>query len=531
MALPQFPFTEVKRMERWTNYAASIPVREVPVYCTPDVLGTVADDAPHKMRRHGDALKAILDYCHEGQGRPLRAIGSRWSFSRVIEPGEVIIDPANMNVVLKVKPAWVTPGYRERHPGHTPVYAQGGAGISRINRRLGESNLALRTSGAGDGHRLAGCIATGTHGSALDVGALHDTLLGVHLVLASDRAILVQPETSPNFTDDLADWLGRQTGITTTALNDDDAFAAALVSLGSLGFVGGVVLDTVDLYRLRGETVARPWSDAALWTAIANLDVSGLKSTSMPAGRPYHFEVVMHPYPPRAGNGAFARMLWKVGVDGAPFESPSPATPATSSDTMGLIAKLSDLVDMQAATLAVRHVLSEQLAEQFPSGDIPAAFPGMLFGPTSLPPGHGASTEIFAPHNRVQDALVLLYDLLREEASNGRHLLGPVALRFVPQTSSLLGMNIHPMNCCIELPSIRNSEVRGIYRKWWKSLADNQIPFTCHWGQLHALTPDDIVAYFGDRAARWKTARDTLIPSSTSRRVFDSPMLADVGLA
>ncbi|MGD8862088.1 MAG: D-arabinono-1,4-lactone oxidase [Myxococcales bacterium] len=531
MARPQFPFTEVKRMHRWTNFSATLPTREIPVYCTPDVLGTVADDAPHEMLRHGEALKAILDHCHEGRGRRLRAIGSRWSFSRVIEPEEVVLDPANMSVILKVKPDWVTPAYREQRPGHTPVYAQGGAGISRINRRLGESNLALRTSGAGDGHRLAGCIATGTHGSALGIGALHDTVLGVHLVLASDRALFVQPQTSPSCSDDVAAWLGRQTGIPTAPLNDDEVFAAAQVSLGSLGFVGGVVLDTVDLYRLQGETVARPWSDATLWTAIRTLDVSALKSPSMPAGQPYHFEVVMHPYPSQRGRGAFARMLWKVGADDTAFESPSPATPATSSDTMGLIAKLSGLVDMQVATLALRHILSEQLAEQFPAGEVPPTFPGVLFGPTSLPPGHGASTEVFTPHERVEDAIELLYDVLRDEAAEGRHLLGPVALRFVPATSSLLGMNIHPMNCCIELPSIRNNEVLGIYRSWWNRLADHQVPFTCHWGQLHALTPEGVTAYFGNRATRWKAARDRLLPSSTARRIFDSPMLADVGLA
>ena len=148
--LPTFPFTEVKRMQRWTNYSATIPEREIPVYCTPDVMGTLDANAPPKLRRHGDAIRAILDYCMSGQ-RPLRVLGSRWSFSRIIEPGEVALDPGNLDVVLKVPPNWVNKEYRDARPGTTPVFAQGGARVARLNRRLGESGLALQTSGAGDG--------------------------------------------------------------------------------------------------------------------------------------------------------------------------------------------------------------------------------------------------------------------------------------------------------------------------------------------------------------------------------------------
>jgi hypothetical protein len=91
-------------------------------------------------------------------------------------------------------------------------------------------------------------------------------------------------------------------------------------------------------------------------------------------------------------------------------------------------------------------------------------------------------------------------------------------------------MNIHAMNAYIEMPSIRNDEVLGIYRTFWDALERADVPFTCHWGQLHGMTEARLQKYFGNRPARWKAARDRLLPSAVARTVFSAPLLAEVGL-
>jgi hypothetical protein len=92
-------------------------------------------------------------------------------------------------------------------------------------------------------------------------------------------------------------------------------------------------------------------------------------------------------------------------------------------------------------------------------------------------------------------------------------------------------MNQNPMSCFIELPSIRNSEVERIYRAWWDALERDGQPFTCHWGQAHGLNPARLEAYFGGNVRRWKAARDLLLPSVEAKRVFQSAILGEVGLA
>lgn len=525
-----FPFTEVKSVARWSNYAGTIGPRAVPVYCTPDVLGHAGTDAPRKLRRNGEALQAILGYCWSKPGATLRAVGSRWSFSSIIQPGDVVVDTANLNTLLRVKPEWLSAGYRSTRSaqGFVPIFAQGGTQVASINRRLLDAGLALQTSGAGDGHRIGGCIATGTHGSALDIGAVHDTVLALHVITGPDDGVLLQPEDGA-CGPELAAWLARETAIATRSVNDDELFAAAQVGLGSLGFVHGVVFEAAPLYALRGRILARPFADVNVWKTLTDLDTSRLHPDV--AERPYHFEVVFHPYPSSSQPGAFVRMYWKVPATDIRHDSPLPVPPDLASDTMGLIGKLSGVVDGALPTLVLRTVIGSQLEKRFKPRELAPAVPGMVWGPTSLPPGNGTSTEVAVDQRHAHRALEILYGVLGERAARGEHLLGAVAARFVPRSKALLGMNARDMTCLIELPSIRNPEVEGIYRAFWDALEQHGVAFTCHWGQAHGMTAERLQAYLGSNPARWRAARDLLLPTPESRRVFSSAILAEVGLS
>src|SRR5688572_602139 len=292
MALPQFPHTEVREIDAWTNFHGTIPHLRVPIYCTPDVLGEAGEDGPRRLKRHGDAIRSVIEFCLSNDKR-LRVMGARWSLSRIIEPTDVVLDPGNLTVMLRVKDDWISDAYKQKRPGRVPIFTQCGSTISSINRRLGEIDLALQTCGASNGHRIAGCIATGTHGSAIGVGAVHDTVLGLHLVVGPEESYFVQPEQTPAIHADFAGWLQDETGIPTENLRDDDVFAAALVSLGSLGIVHAVVLEAVPNYRLSGQIVRRTPDDAEIWHAIRTLDTTALHPSN--ARIPYHFGVVINP--------------------------------------------------------------------------------------------------------------------------------------------------------------------------------------------------------------------------------------------
>jgi hypothetical protein len=532
---PQFRYTQVVEKSDWNNYHGTVAHRHVPVYAIVDAGGDTTSATVPPWQRQGQALRDILQYCFSSNPpESLRAVGATWSLSDIIAPGNVIVVPGRMNAMARVSPAWFTPAYPgpATPQGAVPMVVEGGARIKDINQALGEMGLALPTSGASDGHRIAGCVATGTHGSAIQIGAVHDTVLAVYLLVAPDRAVLVQPATGTPFRDDLAQWFERQCGFPTQSLKDDDAFFAAQVSLGSMGFVHSLVIETVPLYRLRGRTLVRPLGDAAVFEAVRTFDTQPLHPDI--AQRPYHFSLLINPYAGSGSPGLFVGLYWKVPVDGAPFAGPSPAIPMAPSDTANLIGKLIGLLDGPVAGPIVEHVITSVLVSQnppHPPNEPAPVFPGQAFGPTTLPPGHGESTEIVVDQKRAVDAIATVLRAIDAERSKGRHLLGAMGVRFVPQTRALLGMNIHAMNCYMELGSLTNPAIAQIHQACWDALDAARIPYTCHWGQQHRLDAAHLSAYFGDRVARWKAAREALLSTPTARAVFAAQTLGKVGLA
>lgn len=525
--MPGFPYTRESSVARWSNFHGTIQDRAIPLLLVPDVPGGIDPGAPPKLRRWGDALSSIVAHAIR-EGKTLRVAGSRWSLSNVIEPGEILLDSAYMNEILKVRPAWLTTDYVETRStqGFVPIFTQGGTTIHSLNKALGDIGLALRTSGAADGQRIAGAIATGTHGSAFDFGAMHDAVLAVHLVVAGDKAFFIMPGTNPAMTADVGDWLATSTGIPTETLRDDDAFAAALVSLGSLGVVHGVVLETEPLYGLRRQVIPFDFRDGALRQAVGTLDTLPLHPHR--PKRPFHFEVVLSPYPP-AGGGAFVVLLWKEEAAPPPI-SPPPRDPDLSFDLFNLIGALAGIIRGPEGGRLIEDVVNTLLGQRYSARDSDPRFPGEVFGPTTIPPGNGTSTEIAVSHENTFAALSALYGAIAAESAEGRQHLGGFGVRFVPRgRGALLGMNQSAMTTHIEMAGIRTIEAMRIFSRCWRALDLARIPFACHWGQQGGHTPARVQRYFGANATRWRVAREALL-TPAARAVFASKILLSAGL-
>jgi hypothetical protein len=80
---------------------------------------------------------------------------------------------------------------------------------------------------------------------------------------------------------------------------------------------------------------------------------------------------------------------------------------------MGLVARLTEIVDGSAATWALRLLLADQLEGRFKAGNLKPKVPGMVFGPTTLPPGHGASTEVVVGLPDARRSIEILYEVCR----------------------------------------------------------------------------------------------------------------------
>jgi xylitol oxidase len=147
----------------------------------------------------------------------IRAVGTRHSFNDIAD------SPGTM-VSLEALPTGVETGGVEIDAGGSAVWAPAGIRYGDLGRILEQNGLALHNLASLPHISVAGTIATGTHGSGIRNGSLATAVAGLELVGAD--------------------------GELTTLRRGEPDFDGAVVSLGALGVVSRVLLDTRPSFEL-----------------------------------------------------------------------------------------------------------------------------------------------------------------------------------------------------------------------------------------------------------------------------------------
>ena len=455
-------------------------------------------------------IQRLLGDARRARAR-VRAMGGGWSFSTAAATEGWLVNTRPLNLSFGVLPTMVDP----RYPGSAGGlrFAQCGCSVQELNRRFRADRRSLRTTGASNGQTIAGAIATGTHGSAFDVGAVHDGVVGLHLAAGPDRSLWLERASQPVMSDGFAARLGA------VPVRDDALFDAALVSFGSFGMVLGVMLETDEAFLLQSFRRRAPF-DAGLRRAISTLDFSGV---ALPGGarRPYHIQVVVNPFD--LDRGVFLTTMYRLPFrddytpPGDVFGAAGPG-----DDALAFVGLLSDAVPALIPTLA-----TQLLGRAY--GDINGAVGtiGEIFSNTSTR-GKAASTAMGIPLARAGEALDVVLELNRR---HGPYAVLP-ALRYVRSTRATLGFTRHgAVTCVLELDGPLSARTADLYRRVWQAFADRQLPFTFHWGKiLDTSTPAWVRRAYGPAADRWIAARERLLDAD-ARRMFSYRYLESLGLS
>lgn len=458
-------------------------------------------------------LRALVREVFARRGR-LRAQGGLWSLSEVARLDDDVVDLSFMNQIDATLPAAAL------HPaaqadGRRYVFAQAGVRLVDLHQSLEKDGLALPTSGASNGQSLAGAIATGTHGAAVDVGAMQDSVGAVHLVGDDGDAAWVERASRPVLSDALV-------ALTQSRrVSDDRLFAAALVNLGSLGVVHAYMLEAVPRYRLELH-VKRVSRDAMLSALVDGaFDFAPLRLPDG-AARPYHVEFIVNPYADASEpDGVAARVLYR-----RPWAAAPPAgggvTAAFSAD---LIARVGELAHVLGALPGVGDAVLKAAVKLFLDQLVPdasglLASPAVHFGDSTLQPG-GVSTELGVASTDVHRTLAALLRVARQTG-----YAGVFALRFVRPSEATLAFTRHgPLTCAIETPSIKTPGTEAAIPAFWSALTQAGVPYTAHWGQLFPKDPAWVKAAYGAAADDWRAAREGWLVTPTARRMFSNDLL------
>lgn len=152
----------------------------------------------------------------------IRVFGSGHSFTALVPTQGHILSLDRLSGLIDVDRSAMT------------ATIHGGTRLGVLSRALDAQGLALRNLPDVDVQTIAGAISTGTHGTGIDLPALHADIVGMRIVKPGGDIV------------DLHD------------SKDADLMRAARVSLGSLGVISQVTMRVVPAYNLHRKVWLRP---------------------------------------------------------------------------------------------------------------------------------------------------------------------------------------------------------------------------------------------------------------------------------
>ncbi len=463
------------------------------------------------LESYNDATRGFQKIISEAiqTNTTVRPLGAGWSWTKIMTPKNgIMIDTKQLNTTMRISAGSVVPGYT----GDVKklFFAQCGNGVWELSKELRAKKLSLKTSGASNGQTIVGAMSTGAHGSSIDVGAVQDFVVGMHLIVGPNRHIWLERKSAPVVTNSFIQKLE------TELIQDDDLFNAALVSFGSFGIIHGVLVETEDLFLLECYMRKMPY-DGVIKNLMKTLDFS---NANLPCGneRPFHFAVNINPYDLK--KGVFVYTFYK-----RPYRDdyvrPVPSTEGIGpgDDAPCFIGKITKSIPALVPT-----VVNNLLAMALKPYENKTGTLGEIFNNTSL---HGKllSAAIGIPLDKVDRVTKLLFEINKSSGP----FAGLFAYRFIKKSNATLAFTRFDYTCILELDGAYSNATKKFYKDVWNKLDEEKIPYTFHWGKMNELDFARITRMYGKDADAWMTARNKLLDAD-SRKVFTNPLLKQWGL-
>lgn len=513
--------------DQWTNWHRTIgplPIKWVDVITPPNnSLGYSANDIKTYTEQIQNSIRDALDADIE-----CRAVGRTWSLSNAPYTSGAMIDLFRLNAIKRINRRQIDPAY----PGvqgndHVLCMAQGGARISDLNQWM-ESDarrLSARTTGAANGQTIAGATSTGTHGSVLGVGAMHDQIVSIHLV------------TGPNPGDQV--WLERASypvllPATVAAygaplIRDDSLFNAAVVGLGAFGVIANVVFEARTRFMLEAFNFK---DDSALQTLVYDADmrkrVTSLDFTSAPrldppgkSGTPYFFQAIIDPNTP-APHEVLITQMHERSWDPAARDLLDPTDPkgGPGYDVISVVGRFLNVFGFLVP------LVSKLVANDFFKVGLQVASWGELFSFKSVQTKVASGTVAVD----LSDAAAAI-DALLELSGEVRDVPVVFGCRYVAKTKALIGFNKWDTTFVVSVDGIDNAKTRAFFDAIPAKMAQKGLAFTQHWGKTNGYNAASVRAAYGNaNVDAWKAARAQIIPDPDVRAMFENDLIRHCGL-
>lgn len=515
-------------------------------------------------------LQQLMDIVDEAlsNNKRIRAYGSKWSTTNVAYTNDYLVetwglnyytqlDTHDKNQVLDTTTKSHNDDDDDRTAASRLVFVQAGVMIKHLNEALLQAGLALPTTGSGDGQRIVGATATGTHGSANQFGAMPDFVKAIHVVLANQEHAVIQRSSDPVVTKDFVDWLGSGGRL----IQDDDMFNAAVVGLGSFGLFHGVVIEAEPLYQLKCQNHQRSYAEVK--SAVNTLDASRLNLEVGGDTTPYHLTILLNPYRlDDSPKGAFIDACEKITDDMdsssseneqqiddpvkvtlSPVEYSTRNRAKTTRSIDGFfndwINSIPDECFFDVCATFKRLVYGNALQDRLTASRQPYSSPRsqypsewFTFEGSDDPVRDGivnVNAEFAVPLDRTVETLDTLIAALNEAP-----LPTSLEIRFVKKSQAMLAFTQYAdVTTSIALSVPFFDGVFASLEKLFDTMADSGIPHSYHWGKHHPQNSKWVPVSYGSALTAWQNQRNALLSSSDARllNTFTNDWLETLGMA
>jgi FAD/FMN-containing dehydrogenase len=526
------PSIDYQAFAGWKNYHASITL----------------DVAEHGVFRRGggapasgpEMFAASAAVLHHHIARAVRAdvpagvLGATWSWSALTGTPELQLATGELDAIFPLEAGDLAPGAR-LDPAAC-VYVGGGARLDALVAWAEARGLSIKTCGSYLGQSLAGAIATSVNGSALGYGGFQNQVLGLHLLVGESESVWIERAGVPVLSDAAAArFAGR-------VIRDDAIFADALVHLGGMGLVNGVVFGLVPKHRFTAVRIKRA-VDAGWAEALAGGDFAGVARMLGVPGEPVYYEVQLNPFAPYV-TPALHTFYFRLDDAGGAAALAASAAPEPLPTVFAGVA--SALAGPQALAGGAPEIPPDLFAyyAAYKFIELPPPGPGEPMPTWSWGELHAAQPDPQTRQLIYSAALAIKRERLPEALAamsaavvNGlaqlpppqqlRHLIW--TLRFVDDADGTMAFTRFARSVVVDLEGIVLSPLSlWAADRSCTGLGDGGIDYCMHWGKFMPGT-DWIARQFGTGPdaplVRWRKTRRELMGELADTRVFTNPAL------
>ncbi|MEX0313602.1 MAG: FAD-binding protein [Allomuricauda sp.] len=481
---------------------------------------------PSSLDRYNDAAQEIQRLIKEAKNKNqgFRAYGSAWSMSKIAHQKDSMHYNAHMNTYFSFMDQDLHA--LSSYEASNLFMFQCGNNIKEISEKLAGHGKSLKTSGASNGQTIAGCISTGVHGSGINVGSVQDYVVGLNIIIGPDPGDIVYLErhTKPALNDVFVQKLRSR------VIRNDGLFNAALVGLGSFGFIHGVVIEAQNLFLIK--RYVRELGKKKALELAESMDFKNFTSipsevdSSGKGNMPYHYKVFINQY---KDNGNYVvEFMYKK-----PFKLnyPDPFPVIKKSIYRDLVNLAVEIGSRVPATIpifinALKNSILPKVNEET-TGTLAETFWDAPYQ------GPAFACSFGVDHKDSKKALEVLTKVSIDEGP----IPGIFAMRFIKKSKATLSFARFPTTCMVEIDGVLWNEKKNIgtlkdfSKKMIQALKDNNIPFTIHWGKNADWAFPGLVDHMYDNDAKtWRKYRCALL-SEDMQKLFSNEFLKQTGLA